>query len=98
MFVAPFRHFVYISISCIYILVFKGFSLKERTSFTVRQFNIVCSLRHLSIEHRTADCKYKLVNWDHRVTFTFVRRHWNNKFHINQELIVENKRGSFRDS
>ena len=54
----------------------------------VRQLNRVFSLRHLTIErgkeHRTFDCKNKLLGWDHFFTFTFSRRHWNDKFHIAQ--------------
>ena len=52
----------------------------------VRQLNRVFSLRHLTIEcgkeHRTFDCKNKLLDWDHFFTLTFSRRHWNDKFHI----------------
>ena len=54
----------------------------------VRQLNRVFSLRHLTIErgkeHRTFDCKNKLLGWDHLFTFTFNRRHWNDKFNIAQ--------------
>ena len=54
----------------------------------VRQLNRVFSLRHLTIErgkeHRTFDCKNELLGWDHFFTFTFSRRHWNDKFNIAQ--------------
>ena len=68
----------------------------------VRQLNRVFSLRHLTIErgkeHRTFDCKNKLLGWDHLFTFTFKRRHWNDKFNIAQWIIVENRSGSINKS
>ena len=68
----------------------------------VRQLNRVFSLRHLTIErgkeHRTFDRKNKLLGWDHFFTFTFSRRHWNDKFHIAQWIILENRSGSINKS
>ena len=68
----------------------------------VRQLNRVFSLCHLTIErgkeHRTFDCKNKLLGWDHFFTFTFKRRHWNDKFNIAQWIIVENRSGSINKS
>ena len=68
----------------------------------VRQLNRVFSLRHLTIEcgkeHRTFDCKNKLLDWDHFFTLTFSRRHWNDKFHIARWIIVENRSGSINKS
>ena len=68
----------------------------------VRQLNRVFSLRHLTIEcgkeHRTFDCKNKLLDWDHFFTLTFSRRHWNDKFHIARSIIVENRSGSINKS
>lgn len=56
---------------------------------TVRQFNRVLSLRHLTIEHgkehRATDCEYKLVSWDHLLFSISTKRHWDNKFHIAQK-------------